>query len=159
VLTPMNRSELGARNLNTRLQAVFNPPPPHPTLSPAGGGEGRVRGRPEVQRFGWTFRVGDKGLQTGNDYQKGGVNGAIGRVAAIDEGQHELTVAFEGRQVVYDFGELGELALAFAMSVHRSQGSEYPAVVIPLHSQHYLMLQRNLLYTGITRGKKLVVLV
>jgi exodeoxyribonuclease V alpha subunit len=143
VLTPMNRTDLGARNLNTRLQAVFNPPRPGP----------------EVQRFGWTFRVGDKVLQTVNDYQKEVFNGDIGRVAAIDEGQHELTVAFEGRQVVYDFGELDELALAYAMSVHRSQGSEYPAVVIPLHTQHYLMLQRNLLYTGITRGKKLVVLV
>jgi exodeoxyribonuclease V alpha subunit len=143
VLTPMNRSELGARNLNTRLQAVFNPPRPGP----------------EVQRFGWTFRVGDKVLQTVNDYQKEVFNGDIGRVAAIDEVGHELTVAFESRQVVYDFGELDELALAFAMSVHRSQGSEYPAVVIPLHTQHYLMLQRNLLYTGITRGKRLVVLV
>jgi exodeoxyribonuclease V alpha subunit len=143
VLTPMNRSDLGARNLNARLQAVFNPPRPGP----------------EVQRFGWTFRVGDKVLQTVNDYQKEVFNGDIGRVAAIDEMEHELTVAFEGRQVVYDFGELDELALAFAMSVHRSQGSEYPAVVIPLHTQHFLMLQRNLLYTGITRGKKLVVLV
>ncbi len=143
VLTPMNRSELGARNLNVRLQEVFNP----------------VRPGPQVQRFGWTFRPGDKVLQTVNNYDKEVFNGDIGRVAAIDEDEHELTVEYEGRPIVYDFGELDELSLAFAMSVHRSQGSEYPAVVMPIHPQHFLMLQRNLLYTGITRGKKLVVLV
>ena len=78
---------------------------------------------------------------------------------AIDVAEQELTVDFDGRQVVYDFGELDELSLAYALTIHKAQGSEYPAVVIPLHTQHYLMLQRNLLYTGITRGKKLVVLV
>jgi exodeoxyribonuclease V alpha subunit len=143
VLTPMNRSELGARNLNTRLQEVLNP-------SQAG---------PEVQRYGWTFRLGDKVLQTVNDYQKEVFNGDIGRVTDIDLEDQELTVTYEGRPVLYDFGELDELVLAYGMSIHRSQGSEYPAVVIPLHTQHYLMLQRNLLYTGITRGKQLVVVV
>jgi len=143
VLTPMNRSELGARHLNARLQEVLNPP----------------RNEPEVERFGWTFRVDDKVLQTVNDYQKVVFNGDIGCIAAIDAVDHELTVDYDGRPVVYDFGELDELALAFALTIHKSQGSEYPAVVIPLHSQHYMMLQRNLLYTGITRGKKLVVLV
>jgi exodeoxyribonuclease V alpha subunit len=143
VLTPMNRSELGARNLNTELQKVMNPAP----------------GGASVERFGWTFHVGDKVLQTSNDYQKEVFNGDIGRVVEIDGHEQELTVDFEGRRVVYDFGELDELALAFAMTIHKSQGSEYPAVVIPLHTQHFLMLQRNLLYTGVTRGKRLVVLV
>jgi exodeoxyribonuclease V alpha subunit len=143
VLTPMNRSELGARHLNARLQEVLNP-----------GQAG-----PEVERFGWTFRIGDKVLQTVNDYQKEVFNGDIGRITAIDVVDHELTVDYDGRPVVYDFGELDELSLAFALTIHKSQGSEYPAVVIPLHGQHYVMLQRNLLYTGITRGKKLVVLV
>ena len=143
VLTPMNRSELGARHLNALLQEVLNPPRPGPV----------------VERYGWTFRVGDKVLQTVNDYQKEVFNGDIGRVAAIDEVDQEVTVDFEGTRVRYDYGELDELALAFAMSIHKAQGSEYPAVVIPLHTQHLLMLQRNLLYTGITRGRRLVVLV
>jgi exodeoxyribonuclease V alpha subunit len=143
VLTPMNRTELGVRNLNARLQEVFNPP----------------RGQAEVQRFGWTFRVGDKVIQTQNNYQREVFNGDIGRVVAIDDGERALTAEFDGRQVLYDFGELDELALAFACTIHKSQGSEYPAVVIPLHTQHFLMLRRNLLYTGITRGKKLVAIV
>jgi exodeoxyribonuclease V alpha subunit len=143
VLTPMKHSQLGALNLNARLQQVLNPSPPGPT----------------VQRFGWTFHSGDKVMQTVNNYQKEVFNGDLGRVSRIDETEHELTVAFEGRSITYDFGELDELALAFALTVHKSQGSEYPAVVIPLHTQHYMMLQRNLLYTGITRGKKVVVLV
>ncbi len=146
VLTPMNRSELGTRHLNARLQAVLNP------LSPAGE-------RGEVERFGWSFRIGDKVMQTHNDYDKEVFNGDIGRVTALDEHDQELTVEFDGRTVVYDFGELDELAPAYATTIHKAQGSEYPAVVIPLHMQHFIMLQRNLLYTGITRGKKLVVLV
>jgi exodeoxyribonuclease V alpha subunit len=156
VLTPMNRSELGARNLNVRLQEVLNPPR---ASSPRPSGErGRGEGA-EVQRYGWTFRVGDKVLQTVNDYQKEVFNGDIGRVTVIDAEDQEVTVEYEDRPVVYDFGELDELVLAFVTTIHKSQGSEYPAVVIPLHTQHFLMLQRNLLYTGITRGKKLVVLV
>jgi exodeoxyribonuclease V alpha subunit len=143
VLTPMNRTELGTRNLNIQLQEVLNP----------------ARGSQEVERHGWTFRVGDKVLQTVNNYDKEVFNGDIGRVVAIDRVDQELTVEYDGRPVVYDFGELDELTLAYACSIHKSQGSEYPAVVIPLHMQHALMLQRNLLYTGITRGKKLVVLV
>jgi exodeoxyribonuclease V alpha subunit len=143
VLTPMNRSTLGARHLNSRLQEVLNPPRP----------------APQVERYGWTFRLGDKVLQTVNDYQKEVFNGDIGRVRAIEEVDQQMKVDFDGRVVAYDFGELDELALAYALTIHKSQGSEYPAVVIPLHTQHYLLLQRNLLYTGITRGKKLVVLV
>ncbi len=143
VLTPMNRSELGARALNLRMQQVLNPP----------------MDTPEVQRFGWTFRIGDKALQTVNNYDKGIFNGDIGRVAEIDMESQELTVDYDGQRVAYDFGELDELSLAYALTIHKSQGSEYPAVIVPLHTQHYLLLQRNLLYTSITRGKRLVVLV
>jgi len=143
ILAPMNRSELGARNLNARLQEVLNPS----TV------------QPQVERYGWTFRVGDKVLQTVNNYQKEVFNGDIGRITAVDAEEQEVMVDYDGRLVHYDFGELDELALAYALTVHKSQGSEYPAVVIPLHTQHFLMLQRNLLYTGITRGKRLVVLV
>ncbi|MFN4261010.1 MAG: ATP-dependent RecD-like DNA helicase [Gemmataceae bacterium] len=144
VLTPMNRSELGVRNLNSLLQNVLNPARP---------------GAIEIQRFGWTFRVGDKVLQTVNNYQKDVFNGDIGRVVDINKDDQEMLVNFDGREIPYDFNELDELALAYALTVHKAQGSEYPAVVIPLHTQHYLLLQRNLLYTGITRGKKLVVVV
>jgi exodeoxyribonuclease V alpha subunit len=143
VLTPMNRSELGTHNLNLVLQEALNP---------ASGG-------PEVQRFGWRFRLGDKVMQTQNDYTKEVFNGDIGLVAAVDETAREIIVDYEGRQVAYDFGELDEVTLAYALSIHKSQGSEYPAVVIPLHGQHFRMLQRNLLYTGVTRGRRLVVLV
>jgi exodeoxyribonuclease V alpha subunit len=141
VLTPMNRSELGAQALNLRLQEVLNP----------------AKGGPQVQRFGWTFRTGDKVMQTHNNYPKEVFNGDIGRIHAIDETERALTVDFEGKLVAYDYGELDELNLSYAVTVHKAQGSEYPAVVIPLHTQHYMMLQRNLLYTGVTRGKKLVV--
>jgi exodeoxyribonuclease V alpha subunit len=144
VLAPMHRLALGAEALNRRLQEVLNPPAP---------------GKAEVERFGSRFRTGDKVLQTQNDYQKEVFNGDIGRILAIDDFEREVVVAFDGREVVYDFGELDELALAYALTIHKSQGSEYPAVVIPLHTQHYLLLQRNLLYTGVTRGKGLVVLV
>jgi exodeoxyribonuclease V alpha subunit len=142
VLTPMNRSELGTQALNARMQSVLNPP-----------------GQAEVSRFETTFRVGDKVLQTRNNYQKEVFNGDIGRIVSVDADERELLVEFDGRPVAYDFGELDELTLAYALSIHRSQGSEYPAVIIPLHTQHFMMLQRNLLYTGITRGKRLVVLV
>jgi exodeoxyribonuclease V alpha subunit len=143
VLTPMNRSELGSQALNLRLQEVMNP---------AGAG-------PKVQRFGWTFRAGDKVMQTHNNYQKEVFNGDIGRITAINETERDITVEYDGRAVIYDYGELDELNLSFACTIHKAQGSEYPAVVIPLHTQHYMMLQRNLLYTGVTRGKKLVVVV
>ena len=143
VLTPMNRSEVGVRNLNTRLQEVLNPSPPGP----------------RVERFGWSFGAGDKVLQMVNDYDKEVFNGDIGRISRIDDIDQQLTVDYDGRPVVYEFDELDELALAYAMTIHKSQGSEYPAVIIPLHTQHYMLLQRNLLYTAVTRGKKLVVLV
>ncbi len=143
VLTPMNRTELGSQALNLRLQEVLNP----------------ARGGPQVERFGSCFRVGDKVLQTTNNYKKEVFNGDIGRVAAIEPDDRELVVDFDGKPVVYDFGELDELTLAYALTIHRSQGSEYPAVVMPLHTQHFIMLQRNLFYTGVTRGKRLVAVV
>ncbi len=144
VLAPMNKSELGVRNINLELQKALNP---------------AKSGVEQVERFGWTFRVGDKVLQTHNNYQKEVFNGDIGKIVGIDTQESELLVEFEGRTVLYEFGELDELTLAYCTTIHKSQGSEYPAVVIPLHTQHYMMLQRNLLYTGITRGKKIVTVV
>jgi exodeoxyribonuclease V alpha subunit len=143
VLTPMNRSLLGARNLNQVLQAALNP------------GDGG----PEVERFGWTFRIGDRVIQNENNYDRDVFNGDLGVVEKINRVEQVMTVSIDGRPVEYDFGDLDELALAYVLSIHKSQGSEFPCIVIPWHTQHYLMLRRNLLYTGVTRGKKLVVLV
>src|SRR5262249_40307495 len=123
------------------LQEVLNPP----------------QGGPELQRFGWTFRVGDKVLQTVNNYQREVFNGDIGRIREINQEDSELTVDFDGRRVTYGFNETDELALAYALTIQKAQGAEYPAVVTPLHTQHFVMLQRNLLYPGATRGKKRVV--
>jgi len=142
VLCPMNRGGLGARSLNIELQTALNSP-------------GEIR----VERFGWTFCPGDKVMQVENDYDKEVYNGDLGVVSRIDMEEGELTVDFDGRDLTYGFGELDELVLAYATTIHKSQGSEYPAVVIPLSTQHYPMLQRNLVYTGVTRGKRLVVLV
>ena len=142
VLCPMNRGGLGARSLNIALQAALNPP-------------GDLR----VERFGWTFCPGDKVMQVANDYERDVFNGDLGLITGLDMEKAELTVSFDGRTVTYGFGELDELVLAYATTIHKSQGSEYPAVVIPLTTQHYTMLARNLLYTGLTRGKRLVVLV
>lgn len=142
VLAPMHRGSLGIRELNAALQAALNPPRPD---------------RPEIERFGTKFRLGDKVLQTRNNYEKEVFNGDIGRIAAIDGEAREVGIDFDGRRVVYEFGELDEVEQAYAISIHKSQGSEFPAVVIPLAMQHFLLLQRNLLYTGITRGKQLVV--
>ncbi len=143
VLAPMNRSILGARHLNQMLQAALNPP----------------ADKAEVERFGWTFREGDRVIQTENNYSRDVFNGDLGKIAKIHRVDQEVTVDFEGQQVVYDFADLDELALAYVLTIHKSQGSEYPCVVIPLHTQHYVMLQRNLLYTAVTRGKRLVVIV
>jgi exodeoxyribonuclease V alpha subunit len=144
VLSPMNRGSLGTRELNVRLQAELNPPRPE---------------EPSVEKFGWQFRVRDKVIQTENDYDKEVFNGDIGQIVKLDPLERELTVRFDQREVAYDFGELDELALAYAITIHKSQGSEFPAVVIPVATQHYLLLQRNLIYTAVTRGKRLVVLV
>jgi exodeoxyribonuclease V alpha subunit len=142
VLCPMNRGGLGARALNLELQQALNPP-------------GELR----VERFGWTFCPGDKVMQVANNYDREVFNGDLGVISGLDLEEGELTVLFDGRPVVYGFGELDELVLAYATTIHKAQGSEYPAVVIPLTTQHYAMLARNLLYTGVTRGKRLVVLV
>lgn len=143
VLAPMNRSQLGARNLNLILQEALNP-----------GDD-----KPETQRYGWTYRQGDRVIQTVNNYHRDVFNGDLGTIVKVNRIEQELTVDFEGTSVVYDFADLDELSLAYVLSIHKSQGSEYPCVIIPLHTQHYMMLQRNLLYTAVTRGKRLVVIV
>ncbi len=143
VLCPMNRGGIGARSLNVDLQKALNPPTDEIF----------------VERFGYTYRVGDKVMQTDNDYDKEVFNGDVGYVRHIETNLQEMVIEFDGRPVEYQFGELDEIALAYAISIHKSQGSEYPAIVIPMMMQHYMMLRRNLLYTGITRGKKMVVLV
>jgi len=113
----------------------------------------------EVIRGGRCFRINDKVMQITNNYEKEVFNGDIGRVVEVEHEEQNLAVKYEDRVVDYDWSQLDELVLAYAISIHKSQGSEYPAVVIPILSQHYIMLQRNLLYTAITRAKKLVVLV
>ena len=144
VLCPMNRGSLGVRELNVRLQQELNP---------------ARADEPTVEKFGWHFRPRDKVIQTENDYDKDVFNGDIGQIMQIDPVEKEVTIRFDQREVIYDFGELDEIALAYAITIHKSQGSEFPVVVIPLAMQQYLLLQRNLVYTGITRGKKLVVLI
>ncbi|HUC17014.1 MAG TPA: ATP-dependent RecD-like DNA helicase [Acetobacteraceae bacterium] len=151
VLCPMNRGGLGARALNLALKQALNPVP---------GGEGMTAlgEMPSIERFGFTYSPGDKVMQVENDYERDVFNGDLGFVRALDAAESEVVVAFDGREVRYGFGELDELQLAYATTIHKAQGSEYPAVIIPLATQHYPMLARNLLYTGITRGKRLVVL-
>jgi exodeoxyribonuclease V alpha subunit len=144
ILCPMNRGSLGVRELNQRLQRLLNPPKPD---------------EPVVEKYGWRFQIRDKVIQTENNYEKEVFNGDIGTIESIDPIEHEVSIRFDNRLVNYDFGELDEVSLAYAVTIHRSQGSEFPAVVIPLATQHYVLLQRNLIYTGVTRGKKLVVLI
>ncbi len=143
VLTPMRRGPIGVAELNRRLQALLNPPEP---------------GKAEVQRGGTVFRVGDRVLQTANNYDKGVFNGEIGRVEQIDA-QGRVLVEFAIGPIVYEPEELEQLELAYALTVHKSQGSEYPACVIVVHSSHYIMLRRNLLYTALTRAQQMAVLV
>ena len=141
VLTPMHRGVVGSGNLNQKLQAALNP-----------GEEGIVRGER-------THRVNDKVMQIRNNYDKDVFNGDIGRITAIEWEDKEVRINFDGREVVYEFSDLDEIVPAYAVSVHKSQGSEYAAVIIPVVTQHYILLQRNLIYTAVTRGKKLVVMV
>ncbi len=140
VLSPMRRNSLGTENLNFEIQRALNP-----------GGEGLVRG-------GTVFRAGDRVMQLRNNYDKDVYNGDVGFVKSVDTMSRTMVVTFDGRPVRYDSGDLDELVLAYATTIHKSQGSEYPAVIVIVHSQHYVMLQRNLLYTAITRGRKLVLL-
>lgn len=141
VLAPMNRGNVGTAKLNEALQTALNP------------------NGLQVSRGSRVFRVGDKVMQIRNDYDREVFNGDIGVITGIDAENQEVTVEIDGVGVSYDFADLDELVLAYAVSIHKAQGAEYPAVIIPLSTQHYVMLQRNLLYTGVTRGKRLVVLV
>jgi len=142
VLTPMNRGGLGVRTLNAELQALLNPDR-----------------QPRIERFGTSFAPGDKVLQRVNNYDKDVFNGDIGWISGVDPEQGTLTVDIDGRAVEYEFSELDELSLAYAASIHKAQGSEYPVVVIPLAMQHFTLLERNLLYTAVTRGRRLVVVI
>jgi exodeoxyribonuclease V alpha subunit len=141
VITPMHRGPVGVENLNRLLQEALNP------------------GQDVVVRGNRSYRLGDKVMQLRNNYEKDVYNGDIGRVTRVDREMQELRVSYEGHQVSYDFSELDEVVPAYAVSVHKSQGCEFPAVVMPVMTQHYVLLQRNLLYTAVTRGKRLVVLV
>jgi exodeoxyribonuclease V alpha subunit len=141
VLTPMHKGVVGSANLNLALQKTLNP-----------GEEG-------ISRSGMLFRLNDKVMQIRNNYDKEIFNGDIGRIVRIDSINQKVTIAFDGVEVLYDYGDLDEVVLAYAISVHKSQGSEYPAVVLPVLTQHYALLQRNLIYTAVTRGRHLVVLV
>jgi exodeoxyribonuclease V alpha subunit len=141
VLTPMHKGVVGAGNLNTELQKSLNP------------------FQQEITRGNRNFRVNDKVMQIRNNYDKEVFNGDIGRITSMRLDDDEITVMFDGREVPYAFYELDELVLAYAVSVHKSQGSEYPAVVVPVLTQHYILLQRNLIYTAVTRGRNLVIMV
>ena len=141
ILTPMHRGTVGAGNLNMELQKLLNPVE-----------DGVIRGNRN-------FRVNDKVMQIKNNYDKEVFNGDIGRVKRIDQENQDVVISFDGRDIPYDYTDLDEIVLAYAISVHKSQGSEYPAVVIPILTQHYILLQRNLIYTGVTRGRKLVIIV
>jgi exodeoxyribonuclease V alpha subunit len=143
VLAPMYRGPAGVMALNDRLQEKLNPATPD---------------KLEHRLFGITFRVGDKVMQTRNNYDKDVYNGDIGFICSMDVIEHTLSVDFEGRTATYEWNEVDELTLAYVVSVHKAQGSEFPVVVMPMVTQHYLMLQRNLLYTAITRACKLCVL-
>jgi exodeoxyribonuclease V alpha subunit len=141
VLTPMHKGAAGVISLNNRLQNALNP--------------GDLR----IQRGDFQYRLNDKVMQIRNNYEKDVFNGDIGRICCLSPEDREATVRFDDRNILYSFEELAEIVPAYAISVHKSQGSEYPAVVLPILTQHYVLLQRNLLYTGVTRGKRLVILV
>ena len=137
----MNRGIIGTRNLNTVLQKELNP-----STEP-------------LIKMGRTFHVKDKVMQLRNNYDKEVYNGDVGSITKIDRVEQEILVDFEGQEVIYDFSDIDQLTLAYAASVHKFQGSECPCIIMPLHMTHYMMLYRNMLYTGITRGKKLVIVV
>ncbi len=141
VLTPMHKGVVGAANLNMKLQNLLNPC------------------KNEVMRGGRLYRKNDKVMQIRNNYDKDVFNGDIGRIVDINRVDQEVVICFDGRDITYDFTDLDEIVLAYAVSVHKSQGSEYPAVIIPVLTQHYMLLQRNLIYTAVTRGRKLVILI
>lgn len=144
VLSPMQRGVVGVRNLNDELQKVVNPPAP---------------GKAEHQRGGTVFRVGDRVMQRRNNYDKNVFNGDVGHIINIDGEEQLVAVDYPEGPIEYDFSETDELQHAFSCSIHKSQGSEYPACVIIVHTTHFMMLQRNLIYTGLTRAKKFAVIV
>ncbi|WP_307730480.1 AAA family ATPase [Chroococcus sp. FPU101] len=144
VLCPMTRGIVGTRNLNGVLQQLLNPP----SLTKA-----------EITRGGMVFREGDRIIQLKNDYDREVYNGELGTITRIDPTEQEMVIEIDEREVVYDYADLNEITLAYSITIHKSQGSEYPVVILPLYLQHYVMLSRNLIYTAITRGKKLVILV
>ncbi len=144
VLCPMTRGLVGTRNLNQVLQQLINP---------------TAEDKEELVRGDSILRTGDRVMQLKNDYNREVFNGDLGIVRAIDKTEKEVTIDFDGRDVVYDFADLNEITLAWAKSIHKSQGSEYPVVILPLYTQHYVMLSRNLFYTGLTRSKKLALIV
>jgi exodeoxyribonuclease V alpha subunit len=144
VLCPMTRGVVGTRNLNTVLQQLINPPSPN---------------KVEINRGGNLLREGDRIIQLTNDYNREVFNGDLGIILTIDTIEQEVTVQYGERAVVYDYADLNEIALAWCVTIHKSQGSEYPVVIVPIYMQHYMMLTRNLFYTGITRAKKLAIVV
>lgn len=156
VLTPMQRGVVGAANLNLALQEALNPAEQEVFIR----GRGKVRMQKEcLRRSGYAFRADDRVMQVRNNYDKEVFNGDIGVIETVSETDRTLTVNFDGRSIVYDITELDELVHAFATTIHKAQGSEYPIVVMPILMNHYVMLQRNLIYTGITRAKKTLVIV
>jgi exodeoxyribonuclease V alpha subunit len=142
VLSPMNRGGVGVRSLNLELKAALNP-----------------AGERSVERFGWTFSPGDKVMQIENDYDRDIYNGDVGFIVDVAPDTGEISVEFDGRELVFQPGDLDSLVPAYAATIHKAQGSEYPAVVMPVMTQHAVMLRRNLIYTGVTRARRLVVLV
>ena len=144
VLSPMTRGAIGTRNFNLVLQQLINPASPD---------------KAEVFRGGMTFRVGDRVIQLKNDYKREVFNGDLGMVSAIDSVEQEVMIRFEGREVSYDYADLNEITLAWSITIHKSQGSEYPVVLLPIYMAHYVMLSRNLIYTGLTRAKKLAIVI
>jgi len=144
VLCPMSRGDVGTRMLNQVLQQLINPP---------------AANKAEIVRGGMTLRVGDRILQQKNDYNREVFNGDLGVITAIDSEEQEVTARFTEREVTYDYADLNEITLAFATTIHKAQGSEYPVVILPVFMQHYMMLSRNLIYTGLTRARKLAIVV
>ena len=144
VLSPMTRGLVGTRNLNKVLQELINPPDEN---------------KAQVTRGDLIFRVGDRIIQLKNDYQREVFNGDLGIIETIDSEEQELIVDINGRKIKYDFADLNEINLAWSISIHKSQGSEYPVVILPLYMSHYMMLSRNLFYTGLTRAKKLGIII
>jgi exodeoxyribonuclease V alpha subunit len=144
VLCPMSRGLVGTRNLNAVLQQLINPPAPEKT---------------EINRGGMILRVGDRIIQQMNDYNREVFNGDLGTISSINTEEQEVEVDYGGRPVLYDYADLNEITLAWSVTIHKSQGSEYPVVILPLYMQHYIMLSRNLFYTGLTRARKLAIVV